>query len=143
LSAIGAGRLLWQGSWAAGSWGGCGSGSWGGRCPSLGAYVSGRKATAGLTPPERANVPYAHGKHPNGWMPEQKITLDEVIRAFTVGSAYAGFQDGVKGSIAPGKLADLVLLDRDIYSIDPPGLDQVRVVMTVVDGRVVYEKATR
>jgi predicted amidohydrolase YtcJ len=59
------------------------------------------------------------------WMPEQKITLDEAIRAFTVGSAYAEFQDGVKGSIAPGKLADLVLLDRNIYTIDPASLDQV------------------
>lgn len=79
------------------------------------------------------------GKHPDGWIPEQKITLDEAIRAFTVGSAYAEFQEKVKGSIAVGKLADIVMLERDIYSMDPVNLDKVKVAMTIVDGRVVYE----
>jgi hypothetical protein len=80
------------------------------------------------------------GKHPDGWIPEQKITLDEVIRAYTVGSAYAEFADQVKGTITPGKLADLVMLDRDIYSSDPSDIDKAKVVLTVVDGRVVFEK---
>jgi predicted amidohydrolase YtcJ len=79
------------------------------------------------------------GKNPNGWVPEQKITLEEAIRAYTVGSAYAEFQDHVKGSLAPGKLADLVLLDRDIFKMDPTQLDRVKVAMTVVDGKVVWE----
>lgn len=79
------------------------------------------------------------GKNPNGWVPEQKITLEEAIRAYTVGSAYAEFQDHVKGSLAPGKLADLVLLDRDIFKMNPTQLDQVKVAMTVVDGKVVWE----
>lgn len=79
------------------------------------------------------------GKHPNGWVPEQKITLEEAIRAFTVGSAYAEFQDQVKGSLTPGKLADLVLLDCDIFKVDPAKIDQVKVTMTVVDGKVVWE----
>jgi predicted amidohydrolase YtcJ len=80
------------------------------------------------------------GKHPNGWIPEQKITLDEAIRSYTVGSAYAEFAEKVKGTITPGKLADLVMLDRDIYSGDPTEIDKARVVLTIMDGRVVYEE---
>lgn len=79
------------------------------------------------------------GKHPNGWVPEQRITLEEAIRAYTVGSAYAEFQDHVKGSLTPGKLADLVLLDRDIFKMDPAQIDKVKVTLTVVDGKVVWE----
>lgn len=79
------------------------------------------------------------GRHPNGWMPEQKISIDEAVRAYTIGSAYAEFAEKVKGSLTPGKLADLVLLDRDIYRGDPQQIDQARVVLTVMDGRVVYE----
>lgn len=78
------------------------------------------------------------GKHPDGWVPEQKITLEEAVRAYTVGSAYAEFQDHVKGSLTPGKLADLVLLDRDIFKTNPAELDQVKVTMTVVDGKIVF-----
>ena len=80
------------------------------------------------------------GKHPDGWFPEQKITLDEAIRAYTAGSAYAEFADQVKGTITAGKLADLVMLDRDIYSSDPSDIDKAKVVLTVVDGKVVFER---
>ncbi len=79
------------------------------------------------------------GKHPNGWIPEQKITLEEAICAYTVGSAYAELQEQVKGSLMLGKLADLVMLDRDIFSITPTELDKVKAALTVVDGKVVYE----
>jgi predicted amidohydrolase YtcJ len=79
------------------------------------------------------------GKHPDGWVPEQKITLDQAIRAYTVGSAYAEFADQVKGSITPGKLADLVMLDRDLYRINPAEIDQARVVLTVMAGHIVWE----
>jgi len=79
------------------------------------------------------------GKHPGGWVPEQKISLEEAIHAYTVGSAYAEFQDQVKGSITRGKLADLVLLDCDIFKLAPGKLDRVKVTMTILDGRVVYE----
>lgn len=78
-------------------------------------------------------------KNPNGWVPEQKITVEEAVRAYTVGSAYAEFQENVKGTIAPGKLADLVILSSDIFRIDPKEIETVKVVMTIVDGRVVYE----
>ena len=80
------------------------------------------------------------GKNPNGWIPQQKITVDEAVRAYTVGSAYAEFQESVKGTITPGKLADLVILSRDIFSIDPVEIENVKVLKTIVDGRVVYEE---
>ena len=79
------------------------------------------------------------GKNLNGWIPEQKITIEEAVRAYTIGSAYAEFQESVKGTITPGKLADLVILSRNIFKIDPKEIEKVTVVMTVMDGRVVYE----
>ena len=80
------------------------------------------------------------GKNSKGWVPEQKISVEETVRAYTVGSAYAEFQDHVKGAISHGKLADLVLLSRDIFKIDPKEIENVKVVLTMVDGRVVYEE---
>ncbi|HEX8181956.1 MAG TPA: amidohydrolase [Pyrinomonadaceae bacterium] len=79
------------------------------------------------------------GQHPQGWIPEQKITVEEAVRAYTVGSAYAEFTDDVKGTLTPGKLADLVILDRDIFKIDPVEIEHARVTLTIMDGRVVYE----
>ena len=79
------------------------------------------------------------GKHPDGWIPEQKLTLDQAVRAYTVGSAYAEFADKVKGTITPGKLADLVVLDRDLYQAKPAEFDRARVVLTVMDGQIVWE----
>jgi predicted amidohydrolase YtcJ len=83
------------------------------------------------------------GKNSKGWVPEQKISVEETVRAYTVGSAYAEFQENVKGTISAGKLADLVLLSRDIFKIDPKEIENVKVVMTMVDGRVVYEARER
>jgi predicted amidohydrolase YtcJ len=79
------------------------------------------------------------GKHPDGWIPDQKISVEEAVRAFTFGSAFAEFQELVKSSIAPGKLADLVMLDRDIFVIDPGEIEKTRVVLTVSDGRIAFE----
>ncbi len=78
-------------------------------------------------------------KNPNGWIPEQKISVEETVRAFTWGSAYAEFQENVKGTIEPGKLADFVVLSEDIFSIDPVKIRDVRVFVTVVDGKVVHQ----
>ncbi|HZI19213.1 MAG TPA: amidohydrolase [Pyrinomonadaceae bacterium] len=83
------------------------------------------------------------GKHPAGWVPEQKITVEEAVRAYTAGSAYAEFAESRKGTITPGKLADLVLLDRDIFRVEPAEIERARVLLTVVDGRVVYERSAR
>ena len=79
------------------------------------------------------------GKHPNGWVPKEKISVAEAVRAYTVGSAYAEFQENEKGTITPGKIADLVILSRDIFKIDPVEIGNVKVTMTIMDGRVVYE----
>ncbi len=79
------------------------------------------------------------GKNPGGWVPEQKITVEEAARAYTVGSAFAEFADDVKGTITPGKLADLVILSDDIFTIDPVKIEGVRVLTTIMDGRVVFE----
>ncbi len=79
-------------------------------------------------------------KNPNGWIPEQKISVDETVRAFTWGSAYGEFQENVKGTLELGKLADFVVLSDDIFTMDATKIGGVTVVMTVVDGRVVFEK---
>jgi predicted amidohydrolase YtcJ len=79
------------------------------------------------------------GKNSKGWVPEQKISVEEAVHAYTVGSAFAEYQETVKGSITPGKLADVVILSGDIFKIDPKDIENVKVVLTLVDGRVVYE----
>ena len=74
-----------------------------------------------------------------GWI-GAGISVEEAVRAYTVGSAYAEFQETVKGSISVGKLADLVILSRDIFKIDPKEIENVKVNFTIVGGRVVYEE---
>ena len=80
------------------------------------------------------------GKNPQGWFPEQKLTVAEAIEAYTMGSAYAEFQEQEKGSITPGKLADMVLLSDDIFSIDPAKIRDVKVLKTMVGGKVVWDQ---
>jgi predicted amidohydrolase YtcJ len=78
-------------------------------------------------------------RNPDGWVPEQKISVEEALRAYTTDAAYASFEEGIKGSLERGKLADLVLLDRDITQIAAPDIRETRVLMTIVGGRVVYD----
>ena len=78
------------------------------------------------------------GKNPGGWMPEQKLTVPEAVEAYTVGSAYAEFQEKEKGSITPGKLADFVVLSDDIFHIPLESIKNVKVEATFVGGKVVY-----
>ena len=80
------------------------------------------------------------GRHPEGWVPSQKITLEEALAAYTRGAAWAGFAERDLGTLAPGKLADLVLLDRDLARIPPSEIRDARVLLTVVGGRVVFEQ---
>ncbi len=79
-------------------------------------------------------------KNPKGWVPEQKISVEETVRAYTVGSAYAEFQENLKGKIAVGMLADFVLLSDDIFTIDPVQIEKTQVLTTVIDGKVIFEK---
>ncbi len=83
----------------------------------------------------------ADGKHPNGWVPEQKITVEEAVRAFTMGSAYAEFGEGSKGSIEPGKLADMVVISADIFQIAPDAIKDASVDITIFDGRMIYKRS--
>lgn len=80
------------------------------------------------------------GRNPEGWIPEQKITVDEAVMAYTGGSAFAEFQDQVKGTIARGRLADMVLLSDDIFAIAPARIKDVRVLTTIAGGRVVHQR---
>jgi predicted amidohydrolase YtcJ len=80
------------------------------------------------------------GRNPEGWFPEQKITLEEALRAYTSGVAYAGFAEQVVGVLRPGALADMVLLDRDLFREPPANLSRARVLRTIVGGRIVYER---
>ena len=97
--------------------------------PMLGLYAAVTRATL-------------DGKHPDGWFPEQKLTVAESVEAYTMGSAYAEFQDQEKGSITPGKLADMVILSDDLFSIPPEKIRGVKVVKTFVGGHIVYDAGT-
>jgi predicted amidohydrolase YtcJ len=79
------------------------------------------------------------GKNPQGWFPEQKLTIQEAIAAYTIGSAYAEFQEHDKGSIEPGKLADMVLLSQDVLTIAPAAIRGTHVLKTWVGGVEVYD----
>ena len=82
------------------------------------------------------------GKHPDGWFPEQKINVAQAIEAYTLTAAYAGFEEKDRGSLQPGKLADLVVLSRDILAEgERDHLAETEVLLTLVGGKVVYEKA--
>jgi predicted amidohydrolase YtcJ len=79
------------------------------------------------------------GKHPQGWVPEEKITVEEALRAYTAGDAYGVFAERTRGRLAPGYKADLVVLDQDLTAIAPEAIERVAVRATVVGGRVVFE----
>lgn len=80
------------------------------------------------------------GAHPDGWVPEQKITVEEALRAYTVDGARAQFAEGELGMLALGRLADFVLIDRDLTRVAPATIRDAHVVMTVIGGHVVYER---
>jgi predicted amidohydrolase YtcJ len=79
------------------------------------------------------------GKHPGGWVPEQKISVEEALRAYTAEDAYGVFAERTRGRLAPGYKADLVLLDQDLTRIPPEAIERAKVRVTVVGGRVVYQ----
>jgi len=83
------------------------------------------------------------GKNPGGWFPEQKLTLEEAIQAYTMGSAFAEFREKEKGSLTPGKLADVVVLDRDLFVMPQEKIKDAAVRYTMVGGRVVYEASAK
>ena len=76
---------------------------------------------------------------PEGWYPEQRLTIHEALYAYTMGAAFASGEEKIKGSLVPGKVADLVVLDRDLYLIDPMEILEAQVVATMVGGKFVYQ----
>ena len=98
--------------------------------PMLGVYAAVTRATL-------------DGKNPGGWFPEQKLTVAEAIEAYTMGSAFAEFQENEKGSITPGKLADMVLLSDDIFTIDPAKIREVTTLTTIVGGKMVWDASDK
>ena len=83
------------------------------------------------------------GKNPDGWVPQQKIKVEEALRAYTIDAAYAGFSESKLGSLEPGKLADMVVLGRNLFDTPPNELDKVPIRMTIVGGKIVYDEASR
>lgn len=80
------------------------------------------------------------GKNPDGWYPDQKISLEDSIRGYTINGAYAEFAEGKKGSLEEGKYADIVVLSDNLFEISPVDIYQTQVLMTIVGGEIVYKK---
>ena len=80
------------------------------------------------------------GRNPDGWVPGEKVTVEEAVRAYTTGGAFAEFAEAAKGSVEEGKLADLVVLDRDIFKIPAGQILGARVRLTVFDGKIIHRK---
>ncbi len=79
------------------------------------------------------------GQPEEGWFPEERISLEEALKAYTINGAYSTFEEDIKGSLEPGKLADIAVLDADLFEIPHEAIKDVNVDMTIVDGRIVYD----
>jgi len=77
---------------------------------------------------------------PDGWYPEQRLTVAEAVYAYTAGAAYASGEEAIKGALSPGKLADLVVLSQDIFAVDPMAILETGVAATIFDGELVYAR---
>jgi predicted amidohydrolase YtcJ len=80
------------------------------------------------------------GRRPDGWVPEQRISVEEAVRGYTSAGAFAEFAESEKGTLEKGKLADIVVLDKDIFALPAARIPEAKVKLTVVGGRVVYER---
>ncbi len=79
------------------------------------------------------------GNPAGGWYPEQRLTLDEALRGYTLEAAFAEFEESNKGSIEPNKLADLIVISSDIIRIPPKEILSIRVLKTFIGGRLIFE----
>ena len=98
--------------------------------PMLGLYAAVTRKNMELKPAE-------------GWFPEERITIQQAIKAYTYNTAYAAFEENIKGSIEVGKLSDLTVVSENLLTLDPDQLKDVEVLLTIVGGKVVYEKEKR
>ncbi|MGB9893624.1 MAG: amidohydrolase, partial [Candidatus Saccharicenans sp.] len=85
----------------------------------------------------RKNIEYDYPE--GGWFPEQKLTLSEAIKCFTWGSAYASFEENLKGTLEPGKLADITIFEKDLFSVEPKEILRTPIAYTIVGGKIVYQ----
>ena len=81
------------------------------------------------------------GKNPKGWIPEQKVTVEEAVRAYTSNCAFAEFAEREKGMLAPGLLTDVVVLSQNLFQVSPDDIPKTEVVYTIVGGRIVRDKS--
>ncbi len=81
----------------------------------------------------------SEGNPPGGFVPQQRLNLEDTIRGYTLGAAFAGRREKTEGSLEPGKLADFILLDRDLFNIEPSQIGKTEVLITVVGGKIVYQ----
>ena len=102
--------------------------SWYPTSPLLGMYAAVTRKTLGGEPEE-------------GWFPEERIDLETALRAYTINNAFAAGEEDIKGSLEPGKLADIVVVDRDLFSLEPEMLKNCQVLYTIVGGRIVYQRS--
>jgi len=80
-------------------------------------------------------------KNNNGWYPQEKISVEQALRCYTINNAYAGFQENILGILKNGMLADFVVLDADLFSIAPEKIKDVKVLRTIVNGKEMYRRA--
>ena len=80
------------------------------------------------------------GEPEGGWFPEQRISVEEAIKAYTINNAYAAFEDDIRGSLEVGNLADITIFDRNLIKIPEEEILQAEVMYTIVDGKIVFEK---
>jgi hypothetical protein len=81
------------------------------------------------------------GDPPGGWLPKERISLDDAIKGYTLGAAFAGHREKTEGSLEPGKMADLIVLSQDLFKIEPSGIAKTVVLLTMVGGKVVYQSS--
>jgi predicted amidohydrolase YtcJ len=81
----------------------------------------------------------SEGNPPGGFVPQQRLSLEDTIRAYTLGAAFAGRREKSEGSLEPGKLADFILLDQDLFKIEPSKIGKTEVLFTIVGGKIVYQ----
>ena len=84
----------------------------------------------------------AEGEPAGGWIPQERISLEDAIQGYTLGAAFAGRREKTEGSLEPGKVADLIILSKDLFKIEPPDVLNEEVLVTMVGGKVVYESAS-
>jgi predicted amidohydrolase YtcJ len=81
-----------------------------------------------------------NGEPEGGWFPDERISVEEALRAYTINNAYAAFEDDIRGSLKAGKLADITVFDRNLTEVPPADILKAEVTHTVVGGKVVFER---